>query len=104
MPSPAPPSPSSSCDYRPRFSGEITQDQYNILQQILPHGMKKHLIQIFVNGIISIHSKGGQVALGAIISEVISIDQILTLGLSTTREDKIKVLEKKLEELRNGHS
>lgn len=87
-------------DTRPRFSAEITHDQARILNQILQHGMKKHLVQVVVQGIIAIYKKGGQPALGAIISEAISIDQMVSIGLQDTREAKIQTLEKKLDELR----
>jgi hypothetical protein len=96
--------PSLDNDFRPRFSGEITPAQAQTLSQILPHGMKKHLVQVFVNGVIDLHARGGQTALGAIVSEFISINQLLLIGLRVSRERKIKELEKKLEELRNVQS
>lgn len=85
---------------RPRFSAEITPEQANILAQILPHGSKKPLVQVVVQGIISLYRSGGQPALGDVISRAISIEQLISVGLKDTRRVKIESLERKLEELR----
>lgn len=90
-------------EYRPRLSAELTQEQADILNKILPHGMKKPLFQAIINGVIEIYQTGGLEALGAIQARYISIGQVSTIGLTRTREDKIKSLKRKLMELENGN-
>lgn len=89
--------------YRPRISVEITPEQQASLFNIIPHGMQKPLFQTLVNGIITIHREGGIQALGAITSEYLSINQIATIGLNSTRENAIIELTQALEKLTNGH-
>lgn len=92
----------SHSDYRPRFSAEISDEQAMLLASILPHGMKKPLVNIIVEGILSIHEAGGQQALGSIISKYITIEQVVGLGLAKTKKEQIKLLEAKLKELKNN--
>ena len=93
-----------SSEYRPRLNAEITLEQADVLSKILPHGMKKPLFQALVEGVIAIYNTGGLPALGAITSNYISINQIVSIGLNRTRESQIKLLKNKLKELEDGNN
>ena len=90
----------SLSDHRPRFSAEITPEQAHMLSQILPHGTRNHLVKVYVNGLINMHRTGGMTSIGLIVSEAISIDQVLQVGLKETRTQKIASLEAKIKELK----
>jgi hypothetical protein len=77
--------PDTSNTYRPRLAAEIRPDQLIRLQQMLPHGMQKHLFIALVDGIIALYDKGGMPALGAIISEHINIVQIAEAGKANAK-------------------
>lgn len=96
-------SSSAGGDYRPRLAAELTPEQHQKLLQILPHGMQKPLFQAIVQGILDLYDKGGLPAIGAIVSNHIGITQVVTCGLSRSRNSQIEFFEKKLEELRNGN-
>ena len=69
-----------SDEYRPRMTVELREDQYFKLNQILPHGMKKHLFQALVDGVIEAYNKGGTEALSAIVGRHIDSQQLAALG------------------------
>ena len=66
--------------YRPRLSVEVRQDQFNKLQDILPHGTQKLLFQALLDGVIELHNRGGFNAVGAIISGHVNIVQLAKAG------------------------
>lgn len=70
----------SLTNYRPRLSTELTQESYQRLSAILPHGWQKPLFQALVNGVITLYNKGGLPALGAIVSGHLEIDAIAREG------------------------
>lgn len=86
--------------YRPRITTELTPLQMQTLVQILPHGMKKPLFQVLVDGIIELHSRGGHEAISAIVSKYVSVEQVANLGIMNLTETKIALLERKLQILK----
>jgi hypothetical protein len=90
-------------EHRPRIAAEITPQQYRRLSLILPHGMQKPLFQAVVQGIIELYDKGGLPALGAIISNHISITQISLIGEGLSKRERIQALKEELRRLEDGH-
>jgi len=91
----------STAEYRPRFSAEITPEQAHLLSQILPHGTRNQLVKVYVNGLINMYNTGGMTSIGLVVSEAISIDQVLQIGLKETKKQKIVALESKIRELKS---
>ena len=89
-------------DYRPRLAAEITQEQKRQLDMILPHGMQKPLFQAIVQGIIELYSRGGLPAIGAIISNHLSITQIVHAGERLSKSERIVALKEELRRLEHG--
>jgi len=87
--------------YRPRLSTELTPTQHTHLLNILPFGLQKPLFQTLVNGVIELYERGGVEAIGAIASQYISITHIVEMGLLHTKREQIKLLEKRIEELKS---
>jgi hypothetical protein len=71
-------------DYRPRISAEIRQDQFDRLQQILPHGMHKLLFQALIDGVLELYDRGGFNAVGAIVSGYVNAKHLADAGLPYT--------------------
>ena len=67
--------------YRPRLSCELTQDSYNKLQSILPHGFQKPLFQCLTDGIIELYEKGGLEGISAIVARYVSASRVCELGV-----------------------
>lgn len=88
-------------DYRPRMTVELTEDQKFYLDRVLPHGMKKQLFQVLVDGIISLHKSGGHEALGALISKHISITQLADFGTRCYRDRNLSEMESLVSKLRD---
>lgn len=88
-------------DYRPRMTIELSDGQKNYLDKILPHGMKKQLFQVLVDGIISLHKTGGHEALGALVSKHISISQLAEFGTKCYRDKNLDELESLVSRLRD---
>jgi hypothetical protein len=87
-------------EYRPRLSAELTQQQADIFFNILPHGWQKPICQAIVNGVIKCYEEGGMEAIGAIVSEYISIQQLARIGSFKTIQFEIQTLEARIEELK----
>lgn len=85
---------------RHRITAELTEEQAKILNNALPHGMRKPLFQAVVEGIIEIYNQGGYEALGAIISKYISVQQISEAGLKAKKKETIKELEEHIRSLK----
>ena len=67
-------------DYTPRLSVELREDQYYALQSIFPHGTQKVFFQSLVDGIISIHQRGGFAALAPIMTGHIDVVALARAG------------------------
>lgn len=76
-------------DYTPRLSVELREDQYYALQSIFPHGTQKVFFQSLVDGIISIHQRGGFAALAPIMTGHIDVVALARAGHPYTY-DQIK--------------
>ena len=76
-------------DYTPRLSVELREDQYYALQRIFPHGTQKVFFQSLVDGIISIHQRGGFAALAPIMTGHIDVVALARAGHPYTY-DQIK--------------
>ena len=76
-------------DYRPRLSVELSEESFNKLQRILPHGWRKPLFQALVDGVLSLYDKGGIAAVSAIITKHIDAMQVTESGVqrSTNGDD-----------------
>lgn len=85
-----------------RFSAGISSEQDHILSQILPHGTRNQLVKVFINGVIDMHANGGQMALGLILTDAISIDQIFDVGVKVSKDKKIQSLKAKIAELQKS--
>jgi len=77
-------------EYRPRISVEIRDDQYQIIQKMLPHGTQKLLFQALLDGVIALYNKGGFNAIGAIISGHVDVTQLARQGLPYTHSSTPK--------------
>lgn len=88
-------------DYRPRMTVELTEAQKSYLDKVLPHGMKKQLFQVLVEGIICLHKSGGHEAIGALISRHISITQLADFGTRCYRDQNLSELESLTAKLRS---
>ena len=67
-------------DYTPRLSIELRDDQYNALQRIFPHGTQKVFFQSLIDGVISLHQRGGMAALGPVMTGHIDIIALAKAG------------------------
>ena len=55
-------------DFKRKLTTDITEEQYQELQEILDHGEQKRLISSLINAVIKVHKKFGKIAIYAIIS------------------------------------
>jgi len=67
-------------DYTPRLSIELREDQYYALKDIFPHGTQKVFFQALVDGVISLHQRGGFAALGPVMSGHIDVIALAKAG------------------------
>lgn len=74
-------------DYRPRLSVELTQETFNQLQQILPHGWRRPLFQALVDGVLELYKRGGMEAVSLIIAKHISTSQVVEVGVKKDGND-----------------
>lgn len=91
---------SNDTNYRPRLTAEITEEQAKLLNTILPHGAKKQLLTIIVDGIIELYNRGGYSAISAFMDQAISIEQTANFGIQAAKSRNVVELEKQLEKLR----
>ena len=65
--------------YRPRLSIEITEEQSAQLYRLVPWGVKKELFNIIVEDVIEILEKHGEVALAAILTRKLRVQDLPTM-------------------------
>ena len=64
-------------DWRPRLSIEISQDQYEKLQRLLPWGVKNQLFRVLIDDLINVlDSAEGDKTLGALLSGKVSLNDL----------------------------
>lgn len=77
-------------DYRPRLSVELSEDSFNKLQRILPHGWRKPLFQALVDGVLKLYDKGGITAVSAIITGHIDSMQVTGAGIKRHTNENLQ--------------
>ena len=65
-------------EYKPRLSVDITEEQLQQLQALIPHGFKKQIFQVIVQDLIVIlqASPNREAILAAIINRMINVPEI----------------------------
>lgn len=69
-------------DYRPRLNVEISQDQFNALQQLIPHGLKNHMIRAILDCLINVlqNAPDRPRAMALILEKSLDIPRAVLLG------------------------
>ena len=66
-------------DWRPRLSIEITKEQYNALQRLIPWGMKGQLFSALVDSMIKLLEDKGEIVIAAIITKKLKVENLLNM-------------------------
>jgi len=68
----------SKYEYKPRLSVDITEEQLQQLQALIPHGFKKQIFKVIVQDLIVIlqASPNREAILAAIINRMINVPEI----------------------------
>ena len=66
-------------DYRPRLSIELSEDQHNSLQRLVPWGVKNQLFSTIVDQLIPLLEKHGTTVIGLILDNKLKADRLLNI-------------------------
>jgi hypothetical protein len=63
--------------YSPRLSVELNEDQFNALQRLIPHGLKRQIFEVIVNDLITLleTSHKREAIFAAIIGRMVNIPE-----------------------------
>jgi len=59
--------------WKPRITVEITEHQYNVLKENLPHGMQKQIFGVIIEDLICLIERYGHAVILAILSRQFSL-------------------------------
>ena len=68
---------SKAPEWRPRLTVEITPDQYQKLQNLIPWGVKNQIFCLIIDDLIELISKDPQLVIGALLARQIKLNDIL---------------------------
>ncbi len=65
--------------YRPRLSIEITEEQYNKMNKVIPWGVRSRLFSVIIDDLVDVIEMYGEMAIAAIITRETNILDILKM-------------------------
>jgi len=75
--------------YRPRLSIELTEEQNNALQRLVPWGVKNQLFSALVDQLIPLLEKHGSTVIALILDNKLRADRLLNLeGLDSGKHNR----------------
>ena len=64
-------------DYRPRLSIEITEEQHNALQRLIPWGLKNQVFSTIIDQLIPLLERRGSDVIALIITNDLRVEHLL---------------------------
>jgi len=65
--------------WRPRLTVELTEEQYNRLQALIPWGIQRPFFSLIVDDVIEVLEKKGEVALALVLDRYIKPREVVRL-------------------------